>query len=106
VKVTYDPKRISYRRLLQAFFDMHDPTQENRQGPDVGEQYRSGIWYVNEEQKREALAFIAELEASGRYGKRKIVTKVEPAKTFWPAEDYHQDYIAKTGRACHVKNPW
>lgn len=106
VKVTYDPRRISYRRLLQAFFDMHDPTQENRQGPDVGEQYRSGIWYVNEEQKREALAFIAELEASGRYGKRKIVTKVEPAKTFWPAEDYHQDYIAKTGRACHVKNPW
>jgi len=106
VKVVYDPKRISYRRLLEAFFAMHDPTQWMRQGPDVGEQYRSGIWYVNEEQRREALAFIRELEASGRYAGRKIVTQVEPAKTFWPAEEYHQDFIAKTGRPCHVANPW
>lgn len=106
VKVVYDPKRISYRRLLEAFFAMHDPTQLNRQGPDVGEQYRSGIWYVNEEQRQQALAYIAELERSGRYEGRPIVTQVEPAKTFWPAEDYHQDYIAKTGRACHVANPW
>ncbi|GIW45907.1 MAG: peptide methionine sulfoxide reductase MsrA [Candidatus Binatia bacterium] len=106
VKVVYDPRRITYRRLLEAFFRMHDPTQWNRQGPDVGEQYRSGIWYVNEEQKREAEAYIRELEESGRYGGRKIVTLVEPAKQFWPAEDYHQDYIAKTGRPCHVANPW
>lgn len=106
VKVVFDPKRISYRRLLEAFFAMHDPTQWNRQGPDVGEQYRSGIWYVNEAQRQEALAFIRELEASGRYRGKPIVTQVEPAKTFWPAEEYHQDYIAKTGRACHVRNPW
>lgn len=106
VKVIYDPRRITYRRLLEAFFVMHDPTQWNRQGPDIGEQYRSGIWFVNEAQREEALAYIAELERSGRYGGRKIVTLVEPAKTFWPAEEYHQDYIAKTGRPCHVANPW
>jgi peptide methionine sulfoxide reductase msrA/msrB len=106
VKVVFDPKRISYRRLVEAFFAMHDPTQLNRQGPDVGEQYRSGIWYVNEEQKQIALAVIDQLQRSRRYGDKPIVTRVEPAKTFWPAEDYHQDYIAKTGRACHVANPW
>lgn len=106
VKVVFDPRRISYRRLLEAFFLMHDPTQRNRQGPDVGEQYRSGIWYVNQEQKSQALEYIRELERSGRYGARPIVTLVEPAKTFWPAEEYHQDFIAKTGRACHVRNPW
>ncbi|MCX7894769.1 MAG: bifunctional methionine sulfoxide reductase B/A protein [Thermoanaerobaculum sp.] len=106
VKVVYDPKRISYRRLLEAFFAMHDPTQLNRQGPDVGEQYRSGIWYVNEEQRQQALAYIEELQTSRRYGDRPIVTQVEPAKVFYPAEEYHQDYIAKTGRACHVADPW
>ncbi len=106
VKVIYDPRRITYRRLLEAFFAMHDPTQLNRQGPDVGEQYRSGIWYVNDEQRAEAEAYIKELRAQKRYGGHKIVTQVEPAKTFWPAEDYHQDYIEKTGRVCHVKNPW
>lgn len=106
VKVVYDPAKISYRRLLEAFFTMHDPTQLNRQGPDVGDQYRSGIWYTSEAQQREAEAFIQELTTSGRYGSRKIVTQLEPAKTFWPAEDYHQDYVQKTGRACHVKNPW
>jgi methionine-S-sulfoxide reductase len=106
VKVVYDPSNITYRRLLEAFFTMHNPTQLNRQGPDVGEQYRSGIWYVNDEQKREAEAYIKELEAANRYGGRPIVTQVEPAKTFWPAEEYHQDYVEKTGRACHVHNPW
>jgi len=106
VKVVYDPQRITYRRLLEAFFTMHDPTQLNRQGPDVGRQYRSGIWYVNDTQKRAASEYIKELEAQDRYGGRDIVTQPEPAKTFWPAEEYHQDYIAKTGRACHVKNPW
>jgi peptide methionine sulfoxide reductase msrA/msrB len=106
VKVIYDPSKITYHRLLEAFFTMHDPTELDRQGPDVGSQYRSGIWYVNDEQRREAEAYIAELAASGRYGKRKIVTEVEPAKTFWPAEEYHQEYIAKNGAACHVRDPW
>jgi peptide methionine sulfoxide reductase msrA/msrB len=106
VMVIYDPARIAYRRLLEAFFEMHDPTQVNRQGVDVGTQYRSGIWYVNQEQKREAKAFIEELRMQKRYGSRRIVTQVQPARRFWPAEEYHQDYIQKTGRACHVKNPW
>ncbi|MFI5165664.1 MAG: bifunctional methionine sulfoxide reductase B/A protein [Thermoanaerobaculales bacterium] len=106
VKVIYDPTKITYRRLLEAFFKMHDPTQLNRQGPDFGDQYRSGIWYVNDEQKREADAYIAELSAQGRYDGRKIVTQVAPAKTFWPAEEYHQEYLAKNGAACHVTNPW
>ena len=106
VKVVFDPAKITYRRLLQAFFVMHDPTQLNRQGPDYGSQYRSGIWYVNDEQRREAETYIEELDASGRYGNRKIVTQVEAAKTFWPAEEYHQDYITKNGAACHVADPW
>ena len=106
VKVVYDPKRITYRRLLEAFFTMHDPTQLNRQGPDIGDQYRSGIWYANDEQKCAAEAYMKELAAQKRYAGRDVVTQLELAKTFWPAEDYHQDYIAKTGRACHVKNPW
>lgn len=106
VKVVYDPGKIAFRRLLEAFFEMHDPTQLNRQGPDYGEQYRSGIWYVNGEQKRQAQDYIKELAAKKKFGDRKIVTQVEAAKAFYPAEEYHQDYIAKTGRACHVHNPW
>ncbi len=106
VKVVYDPARITYRRLLEAFFKLHDPTQKNRQGPDVGEQYRSGIWCVNDEQRHQAEEYIRELEKSGRFGGRRIVTQVEPAGTFWPAEKYHQDYVARTGRACHASNPW
>jgi len=106
VKVVFDPQHISFGRLLEAFFVMHDPTQLNRQGPDVGDQYRSGIWTTSNAQRAEAEAFIKQQQASGRFGDRKIVTQVEPAQTFWPAEEYHQDYIVKTGRACHVKNPW
>jgi peptide methionine sulfoxide reductase msrA/msrB len=106
VKVVYDPQRISYRRLLEAFFAMHDPTQRNRQGPDVGEQYRSGIWYVDEEQRREAENFVRELANQKRFTGRKIVTRIESARMFFPAEAYHQDYIEKSGRACHVTNPW
>ena len=106
VKVVFDPKRITYRRLLEAFFAMHDPTQLDRQGPDVGKQYRSGLWYANDAQKKEAEAFIKELSGGDRYRGRKIVTQLEPAKTFWPAEEYHQDYLDKTGGACHVSNPW
>ncbi|MEO6710175.1 MAG: bifunctional methionine sulfoxide reductase B/A protein, partial [Planctomycetota bacterium] len=106
VKVVFDPARISYRRLLEAFFVMHDPTQLNRQGPDYGDQYRSGLFTASAEQEREARAYVDELTKAGRYGKQPIVTVIEPAKTFWPAEDYHQDYIAKTGRSCHVSDPW
>lgn len=106
VKVVFDPSKITYRRLLEAFFKMHDPTQLGRQGPDVGAQYRSGVFYASDAQKREAEAYIKELDAKRTFGDRKIVTEVEPAKTFYPAEEYHQDYIEKTGQACHVRNPW
>jgi peptide methionine sulfoxide reductase msrA/msrB len=106
VKVVYDPARVSYERLLEAFFVIHDPTTLDRQGPDVGDQYRSGIWYVNEAQKTAAEAYIKKISAEKRFAGRPIVTKVEPAKTFWPAEEYHQDFIEKTGRACHGVNPW
>lgn len=106
VKVVFDPKRITYHRLLEAFFVMHDPTQLNRQGPDLGNQYRSGIWYVNDEQKAQAEQFIKELQKSREYKNRKIVTLVEKAETFWPAEEYHQDYVVKTGRVCHIADPW
>lgn len=106
VKVVFDPAKMTYRRLLEVFFEMHDPTQLNQQGPDIGEQYRSGIWYTSEDQKRAAEEFVRELAASKKFKGREIVTQIEPAKTFWPAEEYHQDYIEKTGRACHVRNPW
>ncbi len=105
VKVVFDPTQISYKRLLEAFFVMHDPTQLNRQGPDVGTQYRSGIWYTSDEQRQAAEDFMRELQESGKV-KGRVVTQVEKAETFWEAEDYHQDYIATTGRSCHVKNPW
>lgn len=105
VKVVFDPKVISYERLVRAFFDMHDPTQVDRQGPDTGSQYRSGIWTTSDAQQATAEEYVKKLEASGKFA-RPIATQVEPAKTFYPAEDYHQDYIEKTGRACHVKNPW
>ncbi len=105
VKVVFDPNRISYDRLLEAFFTMHDPTQLNRQGPDIGEQYRSGIYYTSDAQRQAAEAKILKLQTSGRFS-RPIVTEVEAAKTFYDAEDYHQDYIIKTGRACFVTNPW
>jgi len=106
VKVVFDPKRISYRRLLEAFFEMHDPTQLNRQGPDIGRQYRSGIWCVGDEQRRQAEGYIRELQASDKYKGRRIVTEVESAKAFWPAEEYHQNYVDRTGGACHVSDPW
>jgi peptide methionine sulfoxide reductase msrA/msrB len=106
VMVVFDANRISYRRLVEAFFAMHDPTQLNRQGPDVGDQYRSGIWTVNEEQRKEAEDFIRELSARQVYGGRKVVTLVEEAKTFWPAEKHHQEYIARNGAFCRVANPW
>ena len=102
VDVTFDPSRISYDTLLDAFFAMHDPTQLNRQGPDWGAQYRSVVFARNEEQMRQAREKIDELNASGAY-RKPIVTKVEPATTFWKAEEYHQRYLEKRGMVhCHI----
>jgi peptide methionine sulfoxide reductase msrA/msrB len=105
VKVTFDPKVISFGDLLNAFFRMHDPTEVDRQGPDTGTQYRSGIWCADEAQLREARDLVAKLGKSAKY-ERPIATQVEEAGEFFPAEKEHQDFIANTGRACHVVNPW
>lgn len=103
VQITYDPKRVAYKDLLGWFFKIHDPTQLNRQGPDVGDQYRSAIFTTDESQLAEANAFIAEKQASEKYKARKIVTQVQSAKEagkFYAAEDYHQDYHEKHGGSC------
>jgi peptide-methionine (S)-S-oxide reductase len=103
VQVEFDPARVSYEELLDAFFEMHDPTQVNRQGPDVGDQYRSVIFTHSDEQRRAAEARKAELEASGRFP-RPVATAIEPAPTFWRAEEYHQQYMEKNRAArCHVR---
>jgi peptide-methionine (S)-S-oxide reductase len=96
VRVVYDASKITYGQLLQIFFAVaHDPTQLNRQGPDVGTSYRSAIFYMNDDQKRIADAYIEQLDAAGVFGKKKIVTQVVPLKGFYKAEDYHQDYALK-----------
>lgn len=102
VQVQFDPEQVSYEELLRVFFEAHDPTQVDRQGPDVGDQYRSVIFYHSEEQKQAAEKLKAELGESGRY-RRPIATQIEQAPTFWPAEDYHQEYLRKRGRGgCHL----
>ena len=102
VHVTFDPAISSYRQLLDVFWRSHDPTQLNRQGPDVGTQYRSVIFYYTDEQKKLAEESKASLEHSNKYS-RPVVTRIEPAPTFWRAEDYHQRYLEKRGLAsCHV----
>jgi peptide-methionine (S)-S-oxide reductase len=98
VEVTYDPERISYDELLATFWGKHKPTQLNRQGWDVGDQYRSVVFFHDEEQRAAAEQSKAELEASGRY-KRPVVTVIESAQTFYVAEDYHQRYLEKQGRS-------
>ena len=95
VQVVYDPEVLSYEDVLKVFFTIHDPTQLNRQGPDVGTQYRSAIFYHDDRQKETAERFIAELEAEGAYDEGEIVTEVEPLETFYEAEEYHQDYYEK-----------
>ncbi len=97
VEVTFDPAEVSYETLLDVFWRNHDPTTRNRQGPDIGSQYRSVIFYHSPEQKAAAEAKLAELEKSGRF-RRPIVTQIEPAPTFYRAEEYHQQYLAKHGR--------
>src|SRR5262245_17198644 len=91
IRITYDPVKITYDRLLDVFFDAHDPTQLNRQGNDIGTQYRSTIFYASDDQKTVAEAKIRSLNEK-RYFPRPIVTKLEPLGEFYPAEDYHQDY--------------
>jgi peptide-methionine (S)-S-oxide reductase len=102
VEVTFDPAKVSYATLVDLFFKMHDPTTLNRQGPDAGTQYRSVIFTHSPEQERAAREELDRAKASGRYA-RPIVTAIEPAQTFWRAEDYHQDYFDKNqGHSCHV----
>jgi peptide-methionine (S)-S-oxide reductase len=102
VEVDFDPAQVSYRELLAAFFQAHDPTQLNRQGPDFGTQYRSAIFYRGPEQESEARAAKSALEKAGIF-KRPIVTQIVPAGEFYRAEEYHQKYFEKQGiRACHL----
>lgn len=100
VEVIYDPNKTSYERVARLFFEIHDPTQGNRQGPDIGEQYRSAVFYLNDSQKEIAEKLIGKLRAQ----EYKVTTTVEPATTFWPAEDYHQNYYMKKGTKpyCHT----
>ncbi len=102
IEITFDPAIISYRRLLEFFFQIHDPTTKNRQGNDVGMAYRSAIYYVNDEQKNTALDTIADVNASNLWP-GKVVTEVEPVSAFWEAEPEHQDYLERTpwGYTCH-----
>lgn len=101
VQVEYDPEIISYTKLLDLFFENHDPTQFNRQGLDIGENYRSVIFYHSEDQKKLAKQKIEELEKTNKYS-HPIVTQVVPAKTFWKAEEYHQQYLHKRNlNVCH-----
>jgi peptide-methionine (S)-S-oxide reductase len=95
VQITYDPRKITYARLLQVYFSVaHDPTELNRQGPDQGTQYRSAIFPMNDEQARVAKAYIAQLNSAHAF-QAPVVTTIEPGKTFYRAEDYHQDFLAK-----------
>jgi len=103
VRITFDPGRVSFGRLVEEFFNLHDPTTLNRQGPDVGEQYRSAIFYTNPAQMAIAQGAIAQLTASNEFGSP-IVTQVLPADTFWRAEEYHQKYFEKRGmESCHIR---
>ncbi len=102
VMVHYDPSKVSYEKLLEVFFSSHKPTELNRQGPDIGKQYRSVVFYYDDGQKAAAERAKAALAASGKFSKP-IVTGIEPAQRFFRAEDYHQQYLAKRGRSsCHV----
>jgi len=102
VEVTYDPATVSYEKLLDVFWENHDPTQLNRQGPDWGTQYRSAIFFTSPEQQAAAQASKAALEDTHRFS-RPVVTQIVPAVTFFEAEDYHQQYLEKKGLAsCHI----
>ncbi len=102
VQITFDPTKVSYDQLLDLFWELHDPTTLNRQGPDIGTQYRSAIFFHTPEQEAAARASRERQQASGRF-KRPIVTEITPASTFYRAEEYHQRYLEKRGLAsCHI----
>ena len=102
VQVTFDPEKISYEKLLEVFFKLHDPTQVNRQGPDFGKQYRTAIFYHSPEQQQVAVKLKQALEASKAFNKP-IATEITPAAPFWRAEEYHQRYLEKRGMAtCQI----
>lgn len=102
VEVDFDPERVSYEQLLQVFWENHNPTTLNRQGPDIGDQYRSAIFYHSPEQQATAIASKERLTQEGKF-KRPIVTEIVPATTFYVAEDYHQQYLEKRGlSSCHI----
>jgi peptide-methionine (S)-S-oxide reductase len=102
VQVEFDPQKVGYEQLLDVFWHEHDPTQLNRQGPDVGDQYRSVIFVNDEDQEKVARASLEREERSGRH-RRPIVTQIVPAETFWRAEEYHQQYLEKRGLAtCRI----
>ena len=100
VKIDYDNSAVSFGELLDKFFFIHDPTTANRQGPDVGQQYKSAIFYNNDEEKSLAEQKIKEIDASGEHT-NSVVTEVLEAVTFYPAEEYHQDYVEKNGKVCY-----
>ena len=101
VRIAYDPSKTTYEKLAKLFFEIHDPTQVNRQGPDIGDQYRSAVFYSNDSEKKAVDKLIAQLKERGY----KVATEVVKAGKFWEAEDYHQNYYEKTGKApyCHAK---
>lgn len=102
VQIAYNPEKISYSELLDVFFDNHNPTQLNRQGPDVGSQYRSVVFTSDDIERNLVQQKISELQTSSRFNKP-IVTTVEPQAPYWPAEDYHQKYLMKRGiTSCHI----
>ena len=102
INLEYDPKIVSYEKLLEVFWNIHDPTTLNRQGPDIGTQYRSVIFFYDEAQEKTARASKEKLEKSGKF-KSKIVTEIIPAKDFYKAEEYHQRYFEKQGISCRIK---
>jgi len=106
VEIVFDPERISYREILEFFFQIHDPSTKDRQGNDIGRSYRSVIFYANDEQRRIALDTIADVDASGLWPGR-VTTDVEPVGEFWEAEPEHQDYLQKYpyGYTCHFPRP-
>lgn len=101
VRVRYDSQRVGYQAVARLFFEIHDPTQADGQGPDIGPQYRSAVFYANDAEKATAAGLIAELRKRGF----DVVTELRPVATFWPAEDYHQDYYVRTGKQpyCHAR---
>lgn len=101
VQVEYDPSQVGYEELLDAFFAMHDPTQVNRQGPDVGDQYRSVVFFHTPEQEEAAIAAKKHLDESGLL-RQPVATAIEPAPTFWRAEEYHQRYLEKNSQSCGI----